>query len=390
MSLPAVISATVASRPVDPRPMTSALADWDHEDMHPDSPMPPPAPGTAAPEPGGPASATEVWGPQPGVSSMAPPAGPPFAPVPRPAPLRLPLIGHTYPEVTRTPRLRWWQPVLAWPVALVLSALALVAPMLVLALVGFATGDPGTLSRLEDVTDPVMMTVLNISLALLIAVSLIAFAVGSRVAPRFLHSVEGRLRLGWLLRCMLVLLPLYALYVGGAWFLAGAETRPRPEGWLWLLLITLVLTPFQAAGEEYLFRGFVVTTIGSLFTRPVVGLVVAGVVSSALFAAAHGSTDPWIVIDLAAMAAGCCYLVWRTGGLEAAVALHTVNNIVVGVVGIFSGTVAEGYVDSSTTSTPLDAVTSVAWTVIVVAILDHQSRRVGLVRTVPESVGARP
>ena len=45
------------------------------------------------------------------------------------------------------------------------------------------------------------------------------------------------------------------------------------------------------------------------------------VLSAATFSLAHGSLDPWILLDLAAFAVAAVLLTWRTGGLEAAVAL---------------------------------------------------------------------
>lgn len=389
---PASVGPESGPAPVGPDASGSAPVDRDASgpvSVGPSSDLAPAGAASAGPAapglvPAGPVPPGPAWfGP-----SMSGPSG--FVPVPQPPPLRLPLIGHSYPEVMRTPRWRWWQPVLAWPVAVVLGVVAMALPMVIYAVAMYAGGDPRASEKLTSVTDPATTAVLDVSLALLIGVALLGTLVGSRVSPRFLHSVEGRVRWGWLLRCVLVLLPVFALYIGGAWLLDGSETTTRPQGWPWLLLFTFVLTPFQAAGEEYFFRGFVITTIGSFFRRPVVGIVVAGVVSCALFAAAHGSPDPWILTDLGVMAAGCCYLAWRTGGLEAGIALHVVNNVVVGVAGILTGTIAESYVDATTTSTPLQALVSVVWTAVVVAILDLLYRRSGVARTVPASVGARP
>ena len=57
----------------------------------------------------------------------------------------------------------------------------------------------------------------------------------------------------------------------------------------------ILLTPLQSAGEEYLFRGWIMQNVGSYFARPLVGLVVSLTVSTALFAAAHLSPDPWVL-----------------------------------------------------------------------------------------------
>ena len=47
--------------------------------------------------------------------------------------------------------------------------------------------------------------------------------------------------------------------------LGGDEggSSERPSTWLWLIGLTLLTTPLQAAGEEYLFRGWVMQWVGS-------------------------------------------------------------------------------------------------------------------------------
>ena len=55
----------------------------------------------------------------------------------------------------------------------------------------------------------------------------------------------------------------------------------------------LLLTPWQAAAEEYAFRGLATQNIGPNFARPLVAVVVPAIVAAAAFAAAHGSPDPW-------------------------------------------------------------------------------------------------
>ena len=60
------------------------------------------------------------------------------------------------------------------------------------------------------------------------------------------------------------------------------------------------------------------------------GLVVTTVVSAVLFGLAHGSPDPWVLLSIATLAVAACLANWRTGGLEAGIAMHAVNNVGVG------------------------------------------------------------
>lgn len=310
-------------------------------------------------------------------------------------PLDLPLIGADYSQTLRTPRHRWWHPLGSFGIALGLGIVVMVLGTLAVFPALIAAGGPEVLDAPEAMYDAAfesapVIAVNNLMLAALIPVALLAVRWGHPVASRFLHSVVGRVRWGWMGRCALVLLPLYLVYVVGAWALSGAEVLPRAEDWVWLLVMAFVLTPFQAAGEEYLFRGWVLASVGSWFRRPLAGWIVGGVVSTAIFALAHGSLDVWILIDLGAFAAAAVWLTWRTGGLEAAVALHVVNNVVVIAAGTLAGTVTESYVDPSATGDPATALTSAVFSFLCAGLLGWQARRAGVERTVPAEVGARP
>ena len=241
-----------------------------------------------------------------------------------------------------------------------------------------------------DLLSAPMVLLNNLLLAALIGVALLAVALGHPVAARFVHSVEGRVRWRWLARCVVVLTPLFLAYVLGTWALDGAPTAPRAQDWVWLLVMAFVLTPFQAAGEEYLFRGWLLLAVGTWIRRPVVAVAVTAVLSAATFALAHGSLDPWILLDLAAFAVAAVLLTWRTGGLEAAVALHVVNNVVIIAAGTLVGTVEDSYVDAETAGSPAATLLSVAVVAVATALLLWQARRAGIARTVPVTVGARP
>lgn len=344
--------------------------------------LPPPSAAVPAPPPGP-------------LSSAAPPSLLP----PAPRPLELPLIGHSYPELMRTPRARWWQPL--GSLGIVLAALtaltvAVSVPMTA-ALVheagweAFFSLDPADAARVEEALFSAPVLLLNNAiLVAFIGVALLAVAVAHPVAARFVHSVEGRVRWRWLLRAHLTVLPLFLVYVLGTWAADGAPTAPRADDWIWLLLMALLVTPFQAAGEEYLFRGWLMLAVGTWIRRPVVAVVVSAVVSAVVFSLAHGSLDPWILADLSTFAVACVVLTWRTGGLEAAIALHAVNNVVLMVVGALAGIGEESYVDAEAAQTPEAALLSMAVIATATALLLWQAKRAGIARTVPAGVGARP
>jgi membrane protease YdiL (CAAX protease family) len=110
--------------------------------------------------------------------------------------------------------------------------------------------------------------------------------------------------------------------------LGGAPELKWNADSLFLILTVLLTTPFQAAGEEYGVRGILARSIGSWFASSRVGLVVAAVVTSVVFMLLHAAQDPWLNGYYFGMGVVFSLLVWKTGGLEAAVALHVVNNLI--------------------------------------------------------------
>ncbi|SDR73777.1 hypothetical protein SAMN04488543_0270 [Friedmanniella luteola] len=254
----------------------------------------------------------------------------PWGPPPRPP--ALPLEAVRYSQLLRGPRHRWWKPLLtallAGAIALGLSVVTVIPPLVV----GLVTGVPDlagyvlrSLTEL-DALGPVGFVGINLSLVILIPTVMFSIWAVHGVRPRFSSSVTGGIRWGWMRRCLLVVVPIWVLYVGIT-LLVDQPSGPRPGHWVLLLVVVVVMTPFQAAGEEYFFRGWIMQVVGSWFRRPVVGLVVTTTLSTVAFCAAHGSPDPWILGSIGCLAVAGCLATWRTGGLEAAIAMHAVNNV---------------------------------------------------------------
>ncbi|WP_147279186.1 CPBP family intramembrane glutamic endopeptidase [Dermatophilus congolensis] len=214
----------------------------------------------------------------------------------------------------------------------------------------------------------------DLVLAALIPCVLISVRFGNKGCAALVHSVAGRFRWRWALRCVVTLLPVWVVYIGVEQFLTAPEgSHPEPN-LLGIIFIAIFITPLQAAGEEYFFRGWMMQNVGSWFKDPRVALFIAGAVSTVTFAVAHGATDFWILVDLGGTAIACVYLTWRTGGLEAAVALHTVNNMIVGIGSGLAGTASASVVTESTTGSFVGTLVSVAMNVLAVVILLRLTR----------------
>ncbi|WP_112239851.1 CPBP family intramembrane glutamic endopeptidase [Kribbella monticola] len=175
------------------------------------------------------------------------------------------------------------------------------------------------------------------------AVLLVVWVVQRRPAWS-VASVQNRLRLRWLALCCLPALGYLALsyvlsLVTDAIF-PSADTDTSDSGsWVGLsaflvsAVLILLLVPFQSAAEEFLFRGWLVQAVGSygpagdsavkrILRSPWPALVI----SSAAFVSAHGYTG-WAMADIFLFAMTAGWLAIRTGGLEAGIALHTMNNL---------------------------------------------------------------
>jgi membrane protease YdiL (CAAX protease family) len=145
-----------------------------------------------------------------------------------------------------------------------------------------------------------------------------------------LSSVLSHFRFDIFGRALAILLPVTVLFQ-----LAYYQTPLPQTTWTWheTLLLTataLALTPFQAAGEEYGFRGLILRVVGSWTRNARLGLVLvlvlAIIISSVLFALVHVSTSGLLNLWYIVFAVGTAWITWRTGGLEIAVVLHAVYN----------------------------------------------------------------
>jgi uncharacterized protein len=336
------------------------------------------------PQPSGPPGYGQPWPVQPygQVGPYGSPAYPPPMPVSTTA---LPEGPRVYQQMLRGPLYSWWKPllclVLVLGLALIMMGIAIV-PVLV---AGLVSGAPDlveyTVRTTSDIANlgPVGFIYLNLTLIVLIPASGLSIWIAHGIRPGYLSSVAGGIRWRWLLRCVAVILPLWAVYTLLG-VLVEPFTSPRPDHWVALLVIVLLLTPLQAAGEEYFFRGWIMQNVGAWFARPMVGLVVSLAVSAAAFSTAHLSPDPWVLGTIACLAVASGLAAWWTGGLEAGIAMHAVNNMLtLSIVVIFGGW-SQAFVRSDTTGTPVMLLMAVVVNGSALALILWQAKRVGLQR----------
>lgn len=338
-------------------------------------------PDAAPPSPEPPAPAAPATG------TPAPPDGVPPAWAP-------PVVAtgpREYPQALRGPAHRWWRPLLG--LATVVGALVVVFAALLLVILAFVLAQTLGAELPDPTTDaflisPAGMLVTNLGLALGIPIALVATWAQARRAG-LVSSVLGRLRwrllLGGLGVSLLLLVPLTLagsvlvsrLGLGGDATAGTDDSGLWPltpaSGWLALTVVILLTTPLQAAGEEYFFRGWATQWLGSLLRWRWLAVVVPAVVTAVLFALAHGAQSPWLFADRLAFGLLASLVVWRTGGLELAVALHVANNLLA-----FGLAIAyDGFAESLliTEVAPAEGAVSIGVTIITTAVVLWWARR---------------
>lgn len=312
-------------------------------------PPPPAGPGEPWSAPGTDLGAPP-WGqpgPQPGGAPGPPvrgvPPAPPYAGPPRePRPRPLPPFPHPEPreyfQMLRTWNYAWWKPVLG--IALVLVGMAVVAPFVLLPIliVGVMLEGGDFWLNFEkaatlQAVGPASLLYINLSLGSAILVTWAVMRWVHRMRPRWLTSVVPKMR--WkllfiligvsvvaLVAQLLVSLLIEALMAGHQGGAPTGEMNDLTGTTALLALIVLLTTPLQAAGEEYVFRGYLLQAVGALTGSRWLALVG----TATLFAVAHGVQNFPLFFDRFMFGLIAGWLVIRTGGLEAGIAMHILNN----------------------------------------------------------------
>ncbi len=245
-------------------------------------------------------------------------------------------VPQPYPLILRTRSYAWWRPVVG--LLLVVLTMFVFGPVLVMPLlaVSVAVDHEGTFRdafnaalSLETVTWQNMLF-LNMALALLVPATWVIIRLVHGLAPRWLSSVLPGIRWKFLGACFgLSVVAILASVVVSAFLPSdpndlGATVNDWTGRMTAIAVVVAVTTPLQALGEEYAFRGYLLQAFGALTRRPWIAVVL----TSLLFAVAHGGQNLPLFLDRFVFGLMAGYVVLRTGGLEAGIALHIWNNLI--------------------------------------------------------------
>lgn len=245
---------------------------------------------------------------------------------------------------------KWWKPLL---VVLIAGGfyivLAVIVSVIWFAIVAAANpellsgNDPNAASEAFldqialDTQNPLAVFMNLFSIALMIPSVLLAMLImGMRPVGR-IWSVATRIRWGALGRFTgIAVLGVLVMNVTGTLFeVLFSLTEPVetampavPKDFdvnaaLLSFVFVLILVPIQATAEEVVFRGLFMQVLGSWLKNPWFAILVP----SLLFALSH-IYDIWGLTAVGLLGVVAAWLTWRTGGLEAAIAIHIINNIV--------------------------------------------------------------
>ncbi|WP_170296950.1 CPBP family intramembrane glutamic endopeptidase [Agromyces salentinus] len=229
----------------------------------------------------------------------------------------------------------WWKSlivIVALPLTLVVTQLAFYL------LAGLVEGrDPFA----QDLS-PLKLLGANLSTGVTALLALVLVGRFAEVPWRFVFSAPRRFD-----RRRLLVSFLGSLAVVGVSFALVGLTAAEAVGWTTLsitsttvgiLVVVILSTPIQAAGEEIIFRGAVLPAAGSWFRSVKPAFLTGLIISSLMFAFLHGSTDPMLFAYYLVFSVATAVMGLITRGLEAAIAFHTANNLVVTTINaLFAG-----------------------------------------------------
>lgn len=290
-----------------------------------------------------------------------------------------------------SPNYAAWKPL----VAIVLLAVFVIVGSIVVVVAGFGMAVAAGEIRFDtaanlthdllqlaviDAANPISLFIALGSVAIwLPAVPLALLCAGIRPVS-VVSSVALRVRWRWLASCLVPAVAVMAVNLAltlGIGVAAGqplAAPSTPPAVFALCAVLIVLLTPIQSAAEEYVFRGLLFQAIGSW----VRWVPLAMLLTTVLFALGHLQYDAWGMVDVGVFGLFAAIIAWRTGGLEAGIVMHAVNNVTLFL--LLSSGVLGASVVSSEGSGPLPLAITLVTQGGYLFWVDRLAARRGLVR----------
>lgn len=236
-------------------------------------------------------------------------------------------------------RMSWWKPLIIVVATLVFMFVVQIALTLVVMIIEIAVfgRDPMSLAM-----TPLMMLAANLSLAAMGPLAVLLTAWLAKVPWRSVLSAPRPLawrRWGayFALFGALVLIGLGVMMLVAP-DQAGLSSFALTGTSIGLLVVALLTTPLQAAGEELAFRGAIMPAVASWIRPARAAMFVGLIASSVIFGLVHMSVDPWLLTYYTVFGVCMAAMAVISRGLEAPIAFHVSNNLILMVISaLFSG-----------------------------------------------------
>lgn len=281
-------------------------------------------------------------------------------------------------------RYRWWKPIVAFLLACLLFVLFTGIAFFAIGFSGAPSPIGALLEQSETLTADELMqqgleslaesglgiSLLLGSVILLLPAVWIAMNATRLGGFRTLSSVEGHLR--WQ-RIGRLIVPVFLIFAVGnlaelaiTCLLSGEMPAFSLPNLSYILMI-LILVPIQSATEEYAYRGFLMQSFGSWIPIAIIPLILQAVI----FMGSH-AYNIWGLLAILAFGLIAGILTLKTGGLEASIVFHAMNNICAFLVSAAAGANA-----MAAEATILDMALSIALDLIVFFVILHVAKKEG-------------
>ena len=259
---------------------------------------------------------------------------------------------------------RWYKPIL---VMIIFVILYIIIQIAVIMIFSQAYGADVIFPLLDEYED--MNSELGSHIGyLVVAVMIPALYIAAKIVRDRPFSSYSSSRGGWnwklFFKCLIIPIAFYLIF-GAATAIIYGQIHPSTLT-VQFFLISLIIIPLQCIAEEYVFRGLLMQSLGSWFKIPVLALILQAVI----FAVLHSYN---LIGVLGVLFDGLVFgfFAWKTNGLEAGSALHSVNNFSVSML------VALGLQDYTSTVTAMDFATTIAFTLVLSAVMYYVGYKKG-------------
>lgn len=250
----------------------------------------------------------------------------------------------------RTAHNRWWMGLVGMIATIVVFFAVSIVGGIIAVAIDIATGATSQEDAMAGKINNTPLLLLTVNLSLIVGglVALLAHRILHKQPWSRMFSVLPHMRWKWWGLSLACTVPLFVLYIGAGFLFDNSAIMGSGDSSLTFdgtalayLLIIVLTTPFQAAAEEIMFRSYVPRVFGSWI--PQAGGIIGVIVATILFTLAHGASDPWLWAYYAVFGLALAALTHFSGGIEAPIVIHAVNNVTMFVIALFSGSMSSAF-----------------------------------------------